>query len=576
MAVRFDASGDYLRRTANVPSFAGPYTWMGWIYLAATGGSGQYHTVWVLNRNNVEHYDGIYIQYDGSNSRLLISVDNGTYAEVRSSVSDLSAGTWYHVTLVRSSTTAIVAYLNGVAEVTGPTQVHSQAATQMDMGVHPQYPGDTFNGRVAGVKVWDAALAPAEIALERWRYIPSRKANLTYFTPIFSGSGERGRDYSGNSWDWTEGGTLTDEAGPPLSWGGSSWLLHPASGAPNNYNQNVAGSISPVGVLVKRAAKNVAGSISPVGVLRRSAAKSLAGTITPAGVLTKVAAKVIAGSIAPAGTLTSFKSYLRTLSGSISPAGTVIRQSLKNLAGSLTPSGTLNRQALKVLIGSIAPVGTIATAKSYFRTLTGAVSLSGSLIRQTVKHIAGTITPGGALIRQALKSLTGNVTPIGVVTSIKAFLVVLAGSITPNGTLTRSMAKVLAGSITPNSTLLKAALKRLAGSMVPTGSISAVKAYLRLLSGSIGPVGLLNRQTTKVLAGSITPQGSVLKQMLKRLAGLLGLTGNLTANGTSFIAQATIIIVEPYPNVMAVAPDNFTQIAPRYMNIEVVDVAETN
>lgn len=234
MAIRFDASTDYLRRTANIPARGGPWTWMAWVYMSATGGSGNYGTVWAINANSTSDYDGIYFHYDGSNTRILIAVDNGSYAESRGAT-NLSTGTWYHVALVRSSATAIVAYLNGVSELTGPTASQSGSAfSQMDSGVHPQYSSDAFSGRLDCVKVFDAALTAAEILQEMWTKRPQRTANLNLWTPTFPGAGERLLDYSGNGRNWTAGGTLTDEDPPPVGWGASPiYVPYVAAAAPS-------------------------------------------------------------------------------------------------------------------------------------------------------------------------------------------------------------------------------------------------------------------------------------------------------------------------------------------------------
>ncbi len=240
MAIRFDASTDYLRRTANIPTREGPWTWMAWVYMVATGGSGNYGTLVAINGNTSSHYDGLYFYYNGSNTRMLVAVDNGSYVETIGGT-NLSTGAWYHVTLARSSSSAIVAYLNGVSEVTNTTSQTGGAFTQIDSGVHPQYSSDAFNGRLDCIKIFDAALTVTEILQEMHTKRPQRFANLNIWSPTFPGSGERARDYSGNGRNWTEGGTLTDEDPPPVSWGARSILVPYAAAAP----PSVTGMMTP-------------------------------------------------------------------------------------------------------------------------------------------------------------------------------------------------------------------------------------------------------------------------------------------------------------------------------------------
>lgn len=230
MAIRFDAATKYLRRTANIPSLTGPYTIMGWVYLVSTGSSGEYRPIWAIGVNGMYPTDALYFQYDGSNTRVLILVDNSSYDEARSTVTNISTGTWYHLAMVRSSATAIVAYLNGVSEVTGPTITQSGTATQIDIALQPGYP-DEFDGRIDAIKVFDAALTAAEIFQEMHTKRPQRFANINIWSPTFPGSGERARDYSGNGRNWTEGGTLTDEDSPPVSWGARPLLIPYVSAA---------------------------------------------------------------------------------------------------------------------------------------------------------------------------------------------------------------------------------------------------------------------------------------------------------------------------------------------------------
>lgn len=218
MSIRFDATTDYIRSTAGALAFTGSWTFMAWVYLTSNGGSGHYSTVWSCNQNSSSHYDGIYFYYNGTNINMLIASDNGTYSET-SGGTNLSTGTWYHFALVRSSSSSIVGYLNGVSNLTGPTQVQTGSSTQMDAGTHPSFTTDNFDGRIDAIKIFDAALTATQIDTERRYRTPRLVSSVNRWTPCLAGSSERLMDYSGQGRNWTAGGTLTDEAQANLNWG---------------------------------------------------------------------------------------------------------------------------------------------------------------------------------------------------------------------------------------------------------------------------------------------------------------------------------------------------------------------
>jgi len=122
--------------------------------------------------------------------------------------------------MVRESTTSLKLYVNGSLILTNTNNVGSRgSATRLELGNATTANDTPLNGRVAYLKAWTAALSEAEILAEVNAIRPVRALNLYGFWPAFPGSGERIADYSGNGRSWTEGGTLTDEDPPPVSWG---------------------------------------------------------------------------------------------------------------------------------------------------------------------------------------------------------------------------------------------------------------------------------------------------------------------------------------------------------------------
>jgi hypothetical protein len=79
--------------------------------------------------------------------------------------------------------------------------------------------GAWINGRLAGVKIWNAVLSDAEVAAE-YPYYDDIKGGAWAVYPMEQ-SGSRTNDVSGNARHLTEGGTLTSEADPP----GVAWYV---------------------------------------------------------------------------------------------------------------------------------------------------------------------------------------------------------------------------------------------------------------------------------------------------------------------------------------------------------------
>ena len=214
MAIRFDAAADRIARTSSPLDYNSAYTWMAWVRLVSDLNA--YGHVFGINRNDAAaNYD--YIGMDGTGQGLITLVDiGGAYTEQAGTT--LSLGTWYHICAVRASTTSLAIYLNGVLDSTNTRNVTGRiAATRMEAGAFGTFDGDRVDARIAAVKIWSVALSAAEIAQEIYRLAPAQFANLWQWSPLI-GSASDLADYSGNGRDWTAGGTLTVEDGPPISW----------------------------------------------------------------------------------------------------------------------------------------------------------------------------------------------------------------------------------------------------------------------------------------------------------------------------------------------------------------------
>jgi len=203
MAVRGDAIGDMLVRTTNKPT-NNSFTMMGWFI----------GFDFATTRGHLLTYEAD----AGAPKRLRVETDSSLnmYGGAGSvGGSTLSTSVWFHATMTYNGTTAL-AYLNAVQDISIANGTAPQGAIYV--GNDDEIGDDQWlNGRWAAIKLWSAVLNAAEIANEMRQYLPIRTANLNTFSPCLAASGA-GIDYSGNGFNWSIGGTLTTEDGPPIPW----------------------------------------------------------------------------------------------------------------------------------------------------------------------------------------------------------------------------------------------------------------------------------------------------------------------------------------------------------------------
>lgn len=220
MAVRFNASADNLDR-GTVLNYNSAYTAMMWTYLVS-GAGGTWCVPLFFSDGGWANNDGFGVD-DNSPYEFVpfVTVSDVFSADGSGAVSP-SNGTWYHTALVRESTTSLKMYVDGALQGTVTANVSGRAsAANMRLG-NSALSDSPMDGRVCATKIWTRALTLAEVNAEMRTIRPLDTTSLWGWYPNFPGSGERARDYSGNGRNWTEGGTLTDEDPPPVSYGGQS------------------------------------------------------------------------------------------------------------------------------------------------------------------------------------------------------------------------------------------------------------------------------------------------------------------------------------------------------------------
>ena len=314
----------YQSLSSGVINHNAAYTVMLWVYIATD--ANDYGHFWSADTvaDAYQNADWIGLNLDGTTLRI------GSYSGGSGSDglgTNLSVGTWYHVALVRSSTTALIGYLNGASDTTTVTTNVSARAAAVDERIGRLNGGFGVIGRYAHFKQWSVALTAAEIAAEMRSIRPVRFADLNRWTPMIASEvGNASNSLVGSS--WTQTGTWSVESGPAVSWGAPVILsLLAASGG-------VSGTIA---VTLASFAPSLTGTTTVTGSVANTLSafvSSITGTTT------------VHGSIAS--TLNAFASSIQgttTVNGAIANTLDPFTSSISGTAGSATG-------AISALLGS--------------------------------------------------------------------------------------------------------------------------------------------------------------------------------------------------------------------------------
>jgi hypothetical protein len=206
-AVRFNASGDYLRITSSLPDYNSAWTWCGWVYIASNTGAG-YQAIFTFSGGG-SAYDELFIN---ASAALAMEVGNG--ASTTTTGSTLSVGQWYHISIVRESNASIKVYVNAsaTADSTNTRSVSGRTAAG-NLSLATNAFSEWADMRVAYARMWTAALSTSELAAEKNSATAVRSTALWASWPLQADP----NDTSGNARNFTAGGTLTySESGPTL------------------------------------------------------------------------------------------------------------------------------------------------------------------------------------------------------------------------------------------------------------------------------------------------------------------------------------------------------------------------
>jgi hypothetical protein len=394
VAVRLDATTDYLTRNLRIPEY--PITIAGWINLAAIA------TGWPTI---FAHYgsSGFAVQLDviptagATERRIHINFSPTNSPEDVNGTTQLAFNTWYHIAYVRTGTNGNIVrvYLNGNLEINNTfLSLGAGGFTQLDFGWFNAIASDQFNGRYANWKMWSGELTQAQIQAERDSYEPRLMLGLAAWWDLLSHTSLV--DKTGHGHHLTGNGTLTTETGPieaePENFTSTAVL----SGLPLLFTTSaISGDATAVVSGVQAAAAN--GTVTSRG----DALNSLSGISTTS----------VAGATAGSGAAQA------SISGqqATSAPGTAV-------AVGQSPNATafVTGRSVSTSIGSVTTRGDALNA------------LSGRQVTTTVGAVTVSVTVAHALIGTGATSAVG--TAVGKGDALRAVTGVQAGA--QQGTVT--------------------------------------------------------------------------------------------------------------------------------------------
>lgn len=439
MAVRTDAAGDYLSRTASLPSDTA-FTLMGWGRIVTDLGSGAFQPLYTALNAGATAGHGIYWEQGTTPGSMAIFSGGAAFTLFASRPAVGTDFCWY----ARCSGSGANQYEAGWRAVGSTTWVTASMTMTTGMSVVDWrianavsfYYSDALH---ENFKCWDRALSTTEIDVESYFFRPQYPTSLNFWWPLHNVNDVA--DRSGNGRSPTVGGTLATGQIGFQPWKPGARIYIPAAAA----SGAIAGSSALVfaagsstltgsGALAGSAAITFAGTptLRGTGALAGSAALLLTGqgALTGSGALAGSAANVFAnsatltGSGALAGSSANIFTPTATLVGSGALAGSAAMVFDGTLArsGDIAGTSALTFSSTAVLAGTGALSGSAALVFGGINTLTGSGALAGS----SALLLDGSAVLTGTAAGDVVGSAALTITPTGVLTGAGALAGVAA------------------------------------------------------------------------------------------------------------------------------------------------------
>lgn len=403
MAVRFDASVDYLRRTSNVPSAAN-FSACGWANRIVSTG----------------FYSAIFSLENGGSNWLELSHNGTTLAivhagDIERTITTPALGTEFVWALTCNGTTTTLRIrernTSTWTSVTGTYNAFTANAVYLANNSFGEY----ANARIWNVKVWDRVLTADELLVESFYERVMFPASLNFHWRLANTSDIN--DRSGNGRAATTGGTLASEAQSAALWVPQPYIIMPGAAA-------AGGDVTGTSAMAFTTAGSLTGTTSMAGT--SAPAFSVTGTLTGSGALagTTAPAFTTTAAITGSGALAATSAMAFTTTAAITGTGDLAGTS----AAAFTTTATFTQDTL---------AATAAMAFSVTGALTGVGDLAGSSAMAFTP--AATISGLGALAGTSSPafSLTGDLTGLaaGDTSGAVEMLFTVTSALTGDGAL---------------------------------------------------------------------------------------------------------------------------------------------
>jgi hypothetical protein len=206
MAVRFDNSADLLKRTTGLPASAANQSVCLWAKRKVDTNS--FATVFYTHGviDNIE----LWLETSTGGDQLFMFDLLSTEFDLAGPT--LTIDTWFFLAFSRQNTTRTLYYgteADGTLTKVTDTQTHTASSALSELWIGQDIYTEGFNGEVAYVRFWSAALSDADMDAE-WRSTTPVRATNLYGDWRLASAATATTDSSGNSNTLTSGGVLTD------------------------------------------------------------------------------------------------------------------------------------------------------------------------------------------------------------------------------------------------------------------------------------------------------------------------------------------------------------------------------
>lgn len=531
MAVRFDLAADRLLRTTDLLDYNAAYTWMAWLYISVDANV-QVQAIG-LNTNTNTSVDSI--GFDATGTLIRLRVQNAGVGSNQTG-SNLTAGTWYHVAMVRESTTSLKLYVNGVLDITHTQSVVGRgAATRMEIGANASTDAQPFNGRVYAIKAWSTTLDVAAVANEIYTVLPRQRTNLYGFWPCFLGASERLLDYSGNGRNWTESGTLTDEDAPPVSWGArSSFRIFVTTGT--IYNQAIDATAGNAFTLIKSAGKIIAIANTPVFTKTALINKTLSYTAPDATTFIKQTGKNIVATNSASVLIARAITFIKTITASVGSAATFVKSIGKHV---------------NVTIGNI-----VTFVKGIGKTIVSTANSAVTQIRNVAKSIATMVNSTAVFSKVVGKIVSFSSGTTSVITTAVTFLKTITANVGNIFTVLKNVQKPITITSSPAVTQVKQV-----GKIITVAISNAISIATQFIAGG----GTLFFQTISASVGNVVD----IKKSVGKIISIA------TTNTITFVKHINTSIVISTTNVVAIIKNVAKNITISSATTTIISTAKT-